>query len=83
MRILIAKDDLTSHRVLEAVLKKWGHEVISTYNGKEAWEALQTDDSPRRAVLDWMMPELDGIQIIEESEHTFLPICFLICFLLY
>ena len=41
MRVLIAEDDLTSHKILKAVLDKWGYEVVSTRNGMEAWQALQ------------------------------------------
>jgi len=63
MRILIAEDDLTSRQVLEAVLKKWGHEVISASDGNEAWAALRGPDAPRLAILDWMMPGIDGIEI--------------------
>jgi len=64
MKILIAEDDLTSHRVLKEVLEKWDYEVLSTYNGKEAWEALQQDKNIRLAVLDWMMPEMNGLELI-------------------
>ena len=63
MRILIAEDDLTSRQVLEAVLKKWGHEVVSTCDGNEAWAAMQAEDAPKLAVLDWMMPGLDGVEV--------------------
>ena len=60
MRILIAEDDFTSRTVLTGVLKKNGHEVVATVDGAEAWEALQQPDAPRLAILDWMMPEMDG-----------------------
>jgi CheY-like chemotaxis protein len=63
MRILIADDDLTTRTSLEAVLKKCGHEVVVACDGTEAWEALQQPDAPRVAVLDWMMPGLEGREI--------------------
>src|SRR5437899_951445 len=63
MRILIAEDDAVSRRMLEASLRKWGHEVISANDGTGAWEALQNPDAPRLAVLDWMMPGIDGVEI--------------------
>jgi DNA-binding response OmpR family regulator len=63
VRILIAEDDATSRRILEAVLKKWGHDVISTTDGAEAWSVLSSPGSPRLAILDWMMPELDGVEV--------------------
>jgi phosphoserine phosphatase RsbU/P len=63
MRILIAEDDLTSRTILTAVLQKSSHEVVATYDGAEAWEALQQPGAPRLAILDWMMPGLDGVTV--------------------
>lgn len=63
MRVLIAEDDPVSRRLLEALLTKWGYEVIVTTNGKQAWEVLQSEDAPRLAILDWMMPEIDGPEV--------------------
>ncbi|MHB8773218.1 MAG: response regulator [Syntrophales bacterium] len=64
MKILIAEDDATSRALLTAVLKKSGHEVVETRNGTEAWELLQKPDSPRLAILDWMMPDMDGLEVV-------------------
>jgi len=64
MRILIAEDDFTSRGMLTAVLKKAGHEPVETVNGLEAWEALQQPDAPRLVILDWMMPEMDGLEVL-------------------
>lgn len=64
MKILIAEDDMTSHRVLKAVLEKWQFDVIPAENGRQAWDILNGDDSIDCAVLDWMMPELDGLEVI-------------------
>jgi phosphoserine phosphatase RsbU/P len=64
VKILIAEDDLTSRTVLTAVLKKQGHDVEVTVNGAEAWEAVQQPDAPRLAILDWMMPEMDGPEVV-------------------
>ncbi len=63
MRVLIAEDDLTSRVLLKKVLEKWGYDVAVTTNGADAWQALQADDAPRIAILDWMMPEMDGIDV--------------------
>ncbi|MBM4341671.1 MAG: response regulator transcription factor [Deltaproteobacteria bacterium] len=64
MRILIAEDDFTSRGMLAEVLKKAGHEPVETANGLEAWEALQQPDAPRLVILDWMMPEMDGLEVL-------------------
>ena len=66
MKILVAEDDLVTRRILEAYLAKWGYEVVMVANGREAWELLQKDDTPRLAILDWMMPGLDGTSICRE-----------------
>jgi len=63
VKILIAEDDPVCRRVLEATLVKWGYEVLVTSDGIEAWQALQGENAPPLAILDWMMPGLDGIDI--------------------
>jgi DNA-binding response OmpR family regulator len=63
MRILIAEDDPTSRRLLEATLARDGYDVVSAADGDEAWDRLRAQDAPRLAILDWMMPGTDGIEI--------------------
>jgi diguanylate cyclase (GGDEF)-like protein len=63
MRVLIADDDPVSCRLLDHLLRKWDYEVIAARNGVDAWEVLQADHAPRIALLDWMMPGLDGLEI--------------------
>jgi len=63
VRILIAEDDLTSRTILTALLAKCGHEIVAACDGAQAWEALQQADAPRLAILDWMMPGLDGLEV--------------------
>lgn len=64
MRVLIAEDDRTSRDLLAAVLEKQGHEVVVTRDGAEAWAALEADEAPRLAVLDWLMPVMDGLEVL-------------------
>ena len=64
MRILISDDDLTSRSMLAAVLKKSGHDVVETRDGTQAWEELQKSDAPKLAILDWMMPGMDGVEVV-------------------
>jgi sigma-B regulation protein RsbU (phosphoserine phosphatase) len=64
MRILIAEDDSTSRTILAGVLKKSGHEVVATVNGEEAWHVMQQLDAPTLAILDWLMPEMDGLEVV-------------------
>jgi phosphoserine phosphatase RsbU/P len=63
MKILIAEDDLVSRTVLTRMLTNWGHEVITTLDGRTACEILLREDAPRLAILDWMMPEMDGLEV--------------------
>ena len=63
MRILIAEDDAVSRHLLEATLHKWGYEVIVTNDGLQALEALRQPDAPSLAILDWMMPGMDGAEV--------------------
>jgi CheY-like chemotaxis protein len=63
MRILIAEDEPVSRRSLEAILSRWQHEVVVVADGAAAWQVLQQPDTPRLAILDWMMPELNGPEI--------------------
>lgn len=64
-RILIAEDDPISRRVLEVFLAKRGYDVAIATNGRDALGILQTEDTRRLAVLDWMMPEMEGIQVCQ------------------
>ena len=52
MRVLIAEDDQVSRRVVDLRLKAWGHDVVITKDGAEAWATLQRNDAPRLAILD-------------------------------
>jgi two-component system, cell cycle response regulator len=63
MRILIAEDDLTSRSILSAMLKKWGYDPVVVSDGKAAWEKLQEGSAPKLVVLDWNMPEMDGVEV--------------------
>jgi two-component system, cell cycle response regulator len=65
IRILIAEDDPVSRRVLEAFLLKRGFEVLTVSNGTDALEILEKDNAPRLALLDWMMPGLEGVQVCQ------------------
>jgi two-component system, cell cycle response regulator len=71
-RILIAEDDPVSRRVLQTFLLKWGYEVIIAEDGTQALAILERQDFPRLAVLDWMMPGLEGTQVCERirKEHN-------------
>jgi DNA-binding response OmpR family regulator len=64
MRILIADDDLTCRRLLKAVLINNEYEVTEATDGLEALEAFQGGDAPELAIFDWMMPGIEGIEVV-------------------
>ena len=66
MQILIADDDPVARRMIEAFLSQWGFETVAAEDGNEAWKILQQKNPPRLAILDWMMPGMDGLQICRE-----------------
>jgi diguanylate cyclase (GGDEF)-like protein len=63
MKILVAEDNPVFQAVLGNMLKKWGYDVQCAADGADAWAVLQSPTSPRLAILDWMMPGLDGPEI--------------------
>jgi diguanylate cyclase (GGDEF)-like protein len=65
-RILIAEDDPISRRMLQSFLMKWGYEVLAVASGTEALSILDRPDAPPLAVLDWMMPGMEGPEICRE-----------------
>jgi diguanylate cyclase (GGDEF)-like protein len=62
-RILVAEDEITYRHMLKTFLAKWGYQVVVASDGLEAWKVLQGEDRPRLALLDWMMPNMDGVEI--------------------
>jgi two-component system cell cycle response regulator len=66
MRILIADDESVSRRMLERILERAGYEVLAVGDGRLAAEQICLQDGPRLALLDWMMPGLDGPGVCRE-----------------
>jgi sigma-B regulation protein RsbU (phosphoserine phosphatase) len=63
MKVLIADDEKVSRKLLEGTLTKLGYDVNAAENGEQAWEALKAEDPPKLAILDWMMPGMEGIEV--------------------
>jgi two-component system cell cycle response regulator len=62
-RVLVADDDPISRRILTSFLTKWNYDVTAVADGTSALQVLDREDTPRLAVLDWMMPGMEGVQI--------------------
>ena len=63
MRILIADDNPVFLAVLEVMLTNWGYDVVTASDGQEALSLLTGEESPRLAILDYMMPAMDGMEV--------------------
>jgi len=72
MQILIADDDPVSGKILEKNLRKWGYKTILAKNGNKAWQALQKTGL-RLALLDWMMPEVTGLELCQRIRQVTKP----------
>jgi two-component system cell cycle response regulator len=71
MKILIAEDDPTANLILKGMLLRWGFDVVTTFNGTDAWKILQEEDVPQLAIIDWVMPGMEGLEVcrrIREAE---------------
>lgn len=66
MRVLIADDDRVTSRRLEALMRSWGYDVATAIDGPSALTVLSAVDAPRMAIIDWMMPELDGLEVCRQ-----------------
>ncbi len=75
LNILIAEDDSVSRHILTAIVSKWGYNPIAVADGRAAWELMQQEDPPQLALLDWEMPEMDGLEVCRRirEENPFSP----------
>jgi sigma-B regulation protein RsbU (phosphoserine phosphatase) len=79
VKILIADDDVIPRWLLYTALVQAGHEVVVAHDGAEAWHLLQQAEAPRLAILDWLMPGLDGVEVcrkVRQWDHA--PYAYLI-----
>jgi diguanylate cyclase (GGDEF)-like protein len=63
MRLLIVEDEPSSLHLLDALLRRWGHETVLARSGREAWEILRAPRPPPLVILDWMMPGMNGLEL--------------------
>jgi two-component system, cell cycle response regulator len=63
MKVLIAEDDHENNLFLKNLLFRWGFDIVTAFNGVDAWRILQEEDAAQIAVLDWMMPGMDGLEV--------------------
>jgi serine/threonine protein kinase len=75
MKLLIADDNPVWRKLMQAAVAPWGYRVVVAENGREALAVLQADDPPRLALLDWLMPDIEGVEVCrrikQDPEHPF------------
>ena len=63
MKVLAAEDNPVFQSMLTNMITKWGYQPVIARDGNQAWEALQSPDGPQLAILDWMMPGMNGVDV--------------------
>jgi DNA-binding response OmpR family regulator len=72
--IVIAEDDPVSREVISTVVSKWGFRSIVTQDGHEAMAAIRAEKGPVVAILDWMMPGMDGLEVCRRVRENGKPV---------
>ncbi|HZP01174.1 MAG TPA: response regulator [Terriglobia bacterium] len=67
MKVLIADDDPVCRAMVEAALHKWNYQTVVASDGAEAWKVLQEENPPPVAILDWVMPRIDGPELCRRT----------------
>lgn len=70
MKILLAEDEPVSRELVQSTLRSWGFDCRSVSDGAEAWQALQAESPPSLIILDWMMPQLDGVEVVRRLRES-------------
>ncbi len=69
MRVLVVEDEPVSRRMLSAAVARMGYDVVAAADGREAWDVLCAEQIGL-VVTDWMMPEMDGLQLVEKIRRS-------------
>ena len=69
-KILLAEDSPVYRHLIGTHLKQWGFDLVVAKDGEEAWELLQAPDAPRLTLLDWMLPQIEGIELCRRIRLT-------------
>jgi two-component system, cell cycle response regulator len=76
--ILLAEDSAVYRLLIETQLRNWGFKLVLANDGQEAWKILSAANAPRLALLDWVLPEIDGVEICrrlrrrtEQGQYTY------------
>jgi len=70
MKILITDDSESVREMLGMLIKDWGYQPVFAKDGEEAWSILIDDSPPRVAMVDWMMPRMDGLDLCKKIKTS-------------
>jgi two-component system cell cycle response regulator len=74
-QVLVAEDDAMFRTILQSWLGPWGYRVTLAEDGAKAWTILQQEHPPQVLILDWMMPEINGLDLCrkvrEQNRHPY------------
>ena len=69
MKVLVAEDSRYYQKILKDILSKWGYTVVVANNGVQAIERLSDEDGPKLAIVDWVMPYIDGLEVCRKTRQ--------------
>ena len=78
MQILVVDDDPPTLQLLVHHLQQWGHVVVPCPDGESAWSCLENGTNPHLAILDWMMPGMDGLELCRRIRNRSGPYVYIV-----
>jgi len=69
-QVLVAEDSAVYRQLLSSHLQEWGFTFVITKDGSEAWSLLQRADCPKLILLDWVLPDIDGVELCRRIRHA-------------
>lgn len=69
MNVLVAEDEKFSRAILTSMIERWGYNPMVVENGRQAWDILKKEDAPKLVLLDWYMPEMNGLEVLQNVRN--------------
>src|SRR5260370_37079735 len=70
MQALVVDDSAVYRKLIGDCLRSWGFGVTLAESGSEAWQILEQPDAPKLVLLDWVLPDLDGIELCQRIRQA-------------
>jgi diguanylate cyclase (GGDEF)-like protein len=69
MKVLVVEDSAVDRRIVTKHLKEWKYQFAVTTTGEEGWKALQAEDAPKLVIMDWMLPDTEGVELCRKIRN--------------